>query len=78
MFDATKTIDPHVMEISILLRDHMQKFVNSNDFNKEFQWFEKMLGKVDDLLSKIGQEDWEYVKDMKDVVERQIQKRKVT
>lgn len=75
-FDPNKTVDPYVLKISVLIRDHIQEFWETEYFEKEFKWIERIAAKVDELLKNIGHEDWEYVKKMYDEINASIRKRR--
>lgn len=63
-FDATKTIEPYVFDISFYLCNYIHKFKNTEDFEKELKWMEKISKKADQYLQDIGFEDWEYAEEL--------------
>ena len=46
VFDPQKTIDPFLFKISFILRDHIQQFIDTENFEKELRWVEKVGAKV--------------------------------
>jgi hypothetical protein len=76
-FDINKTIEPYIFNISFLLRDYINHFSNSSLFEKEMKWIDKVSEKVDEYLSNIGYEDWEYAKELLDKIKKVIDNRKL-
>lgn len=54
-----KTIDPFILEMSALIRNYIMKYIDTDDFEKELRWIEKICRKLDIYLDRIGYEDWE-------------------
>jgi hypothetical protein len=63
-FDPMKTVEPYVFEISLALRSHVRKFIDSPMFEMELIWMERVAAKADRFLGGIGHEDWEYAKEL--------------
>jgi hypothetical protein len=47
----------------------------SEQFDKELKWLERVGEKVDEFLSNVGHEDWEYAKELSEKVIKSINKR---
>ena len=75
VFDPQKTIEPYLLEIGNSIRGYIKKFIRTSSFEKEFKWTQKVGEKVDEFLSNIGHEDWEYAKNLADKVKKSISKR---
>ncbi|MFA5048424.1 MAG: CHC2 zinc finger domain-containing protein [Patescibacteria group bacterium] len=73
--EPIKSIEPFLFEISSLLRNYIKLFINTPKFEEEFKWMEKVSKRVDEFLLTIGHEDWEYVKDLCESVQRSIKTR---
>jgi len=74
-FDLSKTIEPYLFDISAVMRNHITRFAGSKNFKKELKWIEKVGAKVDEFLSNVGHEDWEYAKDLSEKVMKSINNR---
>lgn len=74
-FEPIRTIEPFIFDISSLLRNYIKLFINTPKFEEEFRWMEKVGERVDEFLSTIGHEDWEYAKDIYDSVQKSIKNR---
>ena len=70
-----ETIEPHLFEISDLLRTHIKQFVGQDGFDRELKWIDKVAHKVDEFIGKIDAEDIEYAKDLVEKVKRAIERR---
>lgn len=73
--EPVKSIEPFLFEISSILRNYIKLFINTPKFNEEFRWMEKVAERVDEFLSNIGHEDWEYAKDIYENVQRSVKNR---
>jgi len=75
IIEPQKNIDPFLVDIGVSLRNYLKSF-SGEDFTKEFKWVEKVSKRVDEYMSNIGYEDWEYAKDLCDKVKKSIKNRK--
>jgi hypothetical protein len=75
-YDPTKSIIPHLVEISVMLRNYIKDFVQLGDFEREFQWVEQVSARVDELMANIEYEDCEYVVKLRDTLKAVIDKRR--
>lgn len=73
--EPSKNIEPFLFEISDVLRNHMRKFINTENFDKELKWMEKVGAKVDEFLTNIGYEDWEYAQEICEKVKNSVKNR---
>ena len=73
--EPIKTIDPLLVEIGSVLRSYIKRFVDSESFEREFKWAERVGAKVDEFLINVGFEDWDYVKDICDRVKSTVKGR---
>lgn len=74
-FDPMKTIEPYLFNISESMRDYIKQFIESDRLDKELKWMERVGQKVDEFLSNVGHEDWEYAKELSEKVTKSINKR---
>jgi DNA primase len=74
-FDKFKTVEPYVLEVSIALNDYIKKFIGTEDFKKEFSWFERFSKRVDEKFFNLGYEDWEEAKRLSQNALKAIKKR---
>jgi len=74
--ENTKTIEPFLFEISATLREYIKSYVNATEFEKELVWMEKVSSKVDEFLSNIGYEDYDYAQDLCDKIKTSVRNRK--
>lgn len=70
-----ETIEPHIFEISHLIRGHIKQFVGKDNFDRELKWAEKVGKKADEFLKNIGHEDVEYASELVSKIKRSIEKR---
>jgi hypothetical protein len=70
-----RNIEPFLFDISNLFREYIIQFVNTEKYEKEFIWIEKVAQKTDEFLAKIGYEDYEYAQDLYEKVKTAIDKR---
>lgn len=75
IYEPVKTIEPLLFEIGALFRNYIKLFKNTEEFNKEFKWIEKVFQKVDEFLNGAGNEDYEYVQDIYEKVKKTIKGR---
>lgn len=67
--DPEKTIAFYVFKTGNLVRDYLSKIKNSNEYNKRLLWADKKIfPKLDLLLDKATDDDWEKAKDFFDKV----------
>lgn len=76
-FDKSKTIDPYILETSSIIRNYIKNFVNTENFDKELKWIEKVCRKLDEYLGKIGYEDWEDAVKLKNSLQKKIKSRRI-
>ena len=74
-FESTKTIEPYIFDISYALCEYIHGFKNTDDFEKELKWIEKISKKADQYLQDIGFEDWEYAEELKNKIQKAINSR---
>lgn len=74
--DPRKTVDPYMMDVSIALRRHLAIFVGTRRFDEELAWTEAVGERVDGFIDRIGHEDWELARDMRDKVLARIERRR--
>lgn len=72
ILEPIKTIEPFLFEISKVLRNYTKLFIDTPEFDIEFKWIEKVSAKVDEFLSNIGYEDWEYAEELCEKVKNSI------
>jgi hypothetical protein len=75
VFDSSKTIEPFLFKISTAMRNYIKMFVGTENLNKELKWMERLSKKVDEFLSTIGYEDWEYAKEICEKTQKAIKNR---
>lgn len=75
-FDPQKTIDPFLFKISFALRDYIQQFIDTEDFEKELRWAERVGAKVDEFVSQMNHEDWEDAEELYSKVKLSLNRRK--
>jgi hypothetical protein len=73
--EPTKNIEPFLFEISDVLRNYMRRFMGTKNFDKELRWMERVGAKVDEFLTNIGYEDWEYAQELCDQVKKSVKDR---
>lgn len=75
VFEPVKTIEPFLFEISAIFRNYIKLFINTNEFEQEFRWMEKVAAKADEFLSNIGHEDCDYAKDLCEKIQKSVKER---
>lgn len=73
--EPTKNIESSLFEISSILHNYIKMFINTENFDKELKWMEKIAEKADEFLSNIGYEDWEYAEELCEKVKSRIKTR---
>lgn len=73
--DPLKTIEPFILEMSGIIRKHIKSFVNTQEFERELKWIEKVGRQLDKYLGRIGHEDWEDAQKLRDKLYKKIKSR---
>ena len=75
IFDTSISIDPFILETSEIIRNYIKPFINTNEFEKELRWVEKVCQQLDRYLDRIGHEDWEDAQRLRDKLYKKIKSR---
>lgn len=74
MFDAKKTIEPYLFEISDLLRSYISKYSSSPLQEEKLSNMEKFAEKIDKAVSKLEYGDWEKAEEILNKVKKRMKR----